>query len=534
MAFIKIQANQGTIGANQNLMDFEVPSYVSGVDMSESFIDIAYEITHDADTHGAGTTVHNFINLFNGAGNFSSSALFNSSLVRTAVLSTARGGQLESIQRSDLISQMVQQYSKDIGDVQGESHHQIATFPNQFNYGSSSTRNLVVDGSVLSTEREGVMRVNLKDFLGLGKDILNLDALGAMRLHIETNLNKLTPFEVPTSKTDATDNPDEEQTTWTSETAIASGQPATTSLEFSIKGTELQAKKNCPWWTGQLVSFLLLQADGSAVTTAVPQNVYITRLEWLAPSTGTTPPDIPSGQKVKIHFSRIFATGNMGAAMAQALMFPIPAANPAYVFKGAELVVKTVNNAPMAKGMRYRTYTAIQDFAAATTSLQRTYEISRDAVGSLVCFDTSTSSTNFSYSWDKDVDSYHMFVNNVGQTDRPVAIQVADPRIKDPLHNIMLEKTLEEMGVPYKNNLDTLPTQMLLTTLTPDHNTATPPTNTEIYAPLVNDLGGVLALPVLYEADGAPKLLTMNISKSQTGEKFNLVIFNMVERTINY
>ena len=57
MAFIKIQANQGTIGANQNLMDFEVPSYVSGVDMSESFIDIAYEITHDADTHGAGTTV---------------------------------------------------------------------------------------------------------------------------------------------------------------------------------------------------------------------------------------------------------------------------------------------------------------------------------------------------------------------------------------------------------------------------------------------------------------------------------------------
>ena len=98
----------------------------------------------------------------------------------------------------------------------------------------------------------------------------------------------------------------------------------------------------------------------------------------------------------------------------------------------------------------------------------------------------------------------------------------------------MLEKTLEEMGVPYKNNLDTLPTQMLLTVTPPDHNTATPPTNTEIYAPLVNNLGGVLALPVLYEADGAPKLLTMNISKSQTGDNFNLVIFNMVERTINY
>ena len=36
--FIKIQANQATISPSQNLLDFELPSYMNGIDMNESFI----------------------------------------------------------------------------------------------------------------------------------------------------------------------------------------------------------------------------------------------------------------------------------------------------------------------------------------------------------------------------------------------------------------------------------------------------------------------------------------------------------------
>mgnify|MGYP003647078291 CR=1 FL=1 len=63
MSYIKVQANQATISATQNLLDFEVPDYIKGIDMGESFININYTIETTEVAPATGVGVHNFINL---------------------------------------------------------------------------------------------------------------------------------------------------------------------------------------------------------------------------------------------------------------------------------------------------------------------------------------------------------------------------------------------------------------------------------------------------------------------------------------
>jgi hypothetical protein len=197
----------------------------------------------------------------------------------------------------------------------------------------------------------------------------------------------------------------------------------------------------------------------------------------------------------------------------------------------AELVVKTVSNPPQARGLRYRTFETQQDYAGASTSFNRTYEIPSNAIASLVCFDTAQSGTSFSNSFEAHLNQYQLFVDNIGQTDRPVKIRTATPYSKSPLHGIMFEKTLEVMGLPYKNNLDTLPRQIVAGTIA-DPTLAQVISENEIFQPA--ELSRTTVLPVIYEATGQRKLLNVDLSKSVDGENLNLAIFQMVERTLEY
>ena len=64
MSYIKIQSNQSTLTTTQNLLDFEVPDYINGIDMDQSFINISYTIDTKEVDATTGTGVHNFITLF--------------------------------------------------------------------------------------------------------------------------------------------------------------------------------------------------------------------------------------------------------------------------------------------------------------------------------------------------------------------------------------------------------------------------------------------------------------------------------------
>jgi len=536
MSYIKVQANQATISPTQNLLDFEVPDYIKGIDMGESFININYTIDTTEVAPATGVGVHNFITLFNGAGLNKSNGLFNSCLVRNVSLTAQRGGQLESIQRADLLNQTVQQFTKNIGDIQGELHESILNLPFEFNYGSNQARNLVTEGTMGSStdvtryEREGVMRVNLKDVLGLGSSVLNLEQLGALRLHMEANLNKFTVKEVPCF-TDAVPPviagglPEY----WISNDEIANLAANPTELLF-YGPKDMQtflSKKNCPFHLGMKVNFILAGAGNTNTTV----EAIIKEMVWQVEAAQGGPPIVPAGARVLVKFSNaILDAAVSGAKIDTVQMYPVYAKPGSVIsFTKAELVVKTVMSPPMARGLRYRTYETTQDFAGASTTFNRSYEVAGNAVASLVCFDSATTGTEFSSSKELDLSEYQLYVDNVGQTDRPVTIRTAAPFSKSPLHGIYMEKTLELMGLPYKNNLDTLPKQingngaLQQSEIIPESEIFTAETDNR-----------VVVLPVMYEATGARKILNIDLVKDKAGQNLNLVVFHQVTRTVDY
>tara|TARA_R110000782_G_scaffold45394_3_gene100873 strand:+ start:3377 stop:5041 length:1665 start_codon:yes stop_codon:yes gene_type:complete len=554
MSFIKIQANQSTISASQNLMDFEVPDYVAGVDLSESFININYRIDSE-EVDAAVVGIHNYIKLFNGIGvtpgtktelQGGSSTLFNSCLIRNISLSASNVGQLENIQRCDLISQVKQQFTKNVSDIQGESNHSIRSLPEEFNYPMDQSRNLRTEGTILSSEREGVMRVNLKDILGLGSATLNLQELGSLRLHVEANLNKFTLNEVPTF--DATVPPVIKGGVgayWKQTVAIPLNDVAPTTLTLSggdaPDNQRFLTKKNCPFWVGQKVSFVL---EPTGVTNT-PTVTTITSMEWAsnAATVGGTAVNYGKGAQVTLSFLNadpIFAGVVAGAAVTSIRMYPVYSVRPDITYTGAEMVIRSIDMPIQSKGLKYRTVETIQDFAGASSFMNRTYQIPQNAMTSLICFDTAKTSTEFSNSFEPNLTSYQVFVNNVGMTDRPVNIKVVEPKTKDPLHNIIMEKTLESMGLEYKNNLDVLPNQIKITP-------------TDAIALLSNEIipqisvfeaiaatgtNGVTVIPVMYDDDNQSKLINLDLQRDATAPAavgvMNLVLFQEVERTINY
>ena len=329
MSYIKVQANQATISPTQNLLDFEVPDYIKGIDMGESFININYTIDTTEVAPATGVGVHNFITLFNGAGADKSNGLFNSCLVRNVSLTAQRGGQLESIQRADLLNQTVQQFTKNIGDIQGELHESILNLPFEFNYGSNQARNLVTEGTMGSStdvtryEREGVMRVNLKDVLGLGSSVLNLEQLGALRLHMEANLNKFTVKEVPCF-TDAVPPviagglPEY----WISNKEIALNAASPTELLFfGPKNMQtFLSKKNCPFHLGMKVNFILAGAGNTNTTV----EAIIKEMVWQVEAAQGGPPIIPAGARVLVKFSNAILTAAVsGAQIDTVQMYPV-------------------------------------------------------------------------------------------------------------------------------------------------------------------------------------------------------------------
>ncbi len=543
MSFVKIQANQATISASQNLMDFEVPEYIQGIDLDESFININYRIESTETTPGSGTGIHNYVKLFNGIGvvntatKAGSASLFNSSLVRNIVLSASKGGQLESIQRADLYAQVKQQFTKNVGDIQGEGGHSLRSLPEQYNYPMDQSRNLLTEGTVKSTEKVGVMRIPLKDVLGLGSATLNLNQLGALRIHLEANLNKFTLKEVPTWNGSAIKGSFNNY--WKQDITIAVGGASPTSIVLSNESTAqgpfaFITKKNAPFWVGQKVSFVL---NGGATNTV--NEVVISSIVWNATDAVATGAHTPAGLQATISFegdAAIFQGVVAGAGVTSINMFPVYASSATLEYTGAEMVCKTVVNPPQALGIQYRTIHTIQDFAPASTSMNRTYEVPRDAIASLVCFDTATSSTEFSNSFEPNLTSYQAYVDNVGITDRPVKIKGTAPFTKDPLHGIILEKTLEEMGLEYKNNLDVLP-KMLNMNIGASINNSSVISAGGVFT-AQEGTSGVTVIPLIYEQTGVAKLINLDLQRSATVPgavgSMNLVMFQQVQRVINY
>tara|TARA_R110000744_G_scaffold60738_1_gene125735 strand:+ start:415 stop:1995 length:1581 start_codon:yes stop_codon:yes gene_type:complete len=523
--FIKIQANQSTISESQNLIDFQIPSYLKGVDMSKSFLNINFTITEDPSAAGA-DAIHNYALKFNGLGENGELAAPNSALIRHAYLSSSKAGQLEAIRRADLFSTVKEHYTSNIGDTYGDQSKSIYQLPEWGNAASAAgARNLITDGSVYSTNVQSAMRVDLKDIFGLGSSVVNLEQTGDLRIHLEANLNKFTlvPLPVAVSGVSTAGHNGYFQVrnvnlaTGTAPTVITVGQEGAANV--TGKNMFLD-RKNCPYHVGCEITV----SGVTPTVTPASQNTIIQSMTWIEQLEGGA----VAGQVVELGLNRSFMSGNIDTTNLLAFNIGIqPPVNPKLNYVSAELVLATTSSPPVSKGLMYRTVNTIEDHVAATTNYQGIYHLPSNAIANLVCFDTTSTSTEFSNSYDPTIQSYQQFVDNEPVTDRPVLINSTDAngRQRDSLHGIILEKTLDEMGLEFKNYTESIPQPLI-----DAGDNSNPQMQTVI--PDLTAHKGILALPAILPATNAQKMLQLNISKA-TGS-MNLVLFQSIERMITF
>ena len=530
--FVKIQAQQSTISTSQDLIDFQIPQHLQGVDMSKSFINIKFRITEDPSVVDGTPSIFNYALKFNGVGGANAPcSVPNSALVRNCFLTSSRAGQLESIRRADLYSTVKKHYSNNFGDMLGDQSKSISQLP-QFGVSASpcGVRNLLTEGSIMSSNENTAFRVDLKDFLGLGESVLNLNQLGNLRLHIEANLNKFSILPIPVVSTagDATSNFDN---LFQMRNLNITNPVQPTTIDVVIDGANnvtggdaLLNRSSCPYYVGQQLGVVL-----APVTDALlQQTVIITGMEWLDSSDGIVPTTALNGQIVRLTLNRSYLSNNSTVPITGLNIQPIVGANPVLEYLGAEIVLSTTSNPPKSKGIMYRTIRTQEDHAPPTTNFQSIYQLPQNAISNLICFDSTSTSTDFSYSYDHEVSQYQLFVDNIPLTDRPVNINTtnADGRIPSNLHGIMLEKCLDEMGIEFKNYTECL-TQPLIGAGT-DINF----TMIDVIPNKTNDIG-VLVLPAILPATNGTKLFQVNITKTASTD-MNLVLFQMVEKVINF
>ena len=93
------------------------------------------------------------------------------------------------------------------------------------------------------------------------------------------------------------------------------------------------------------------------------------------------------------------------------------------------------------------------------------------------------------------------------------------------MHGIILEKTLDEMGLEFKNY-----TESIVQPLIEAGDNSNPQMQTVI--PNLTEHKGILALPAILPATNAQKMLQLNISKA--AGTMNLVMFQSIERMITF
>ena len=473
MSFVKVQAQQ-TISSNQNLMDFVIPASFGGVDMDRSYLQLLSTIvTTDA---GGLNGVHNFNASFAVGSN--RAALSNSCLIRNTRLSTSKKGQLENVRRADLLNQTIQHYSRNTADNQGCQFKDLTQTSDPHTQVQSIYRNLNGSGTTISTNVEAPVRIEMRDMFGLGRSKLNLNSLGDIHIHLEGNFNTAsgvveiteTPNGVKAGNIAALTgeiitalNPYPNY--WIVPAFPQVNGSAQSSILIPLTFTDANAanlfvvQSNSPYWVGQKIGFTTPD-PGDQGKMATPRT--ITRIDFVQ-SVSDSDSNVARGWQIRLTFNGDWlTTGNLSGEV-PIFLIPIKAESATWSLVRAELVLCLIDKPPNSSGIQYKTYNTIEDFAAPTTSFQRQYQLPPNAIANLVCFDSNPSDHN---SYDSTIKSYTLRSDNVDLVNRPITISASHTtgRPRDPLHAIMLEKTLARMGVPFKNYTEVFPTAMTLPT----------------------------------------------------------------------
>ena len=198
-SIVKINSNEGgQFNAQNNRVSFDIPSD-KYYDLSSSYLNLVMSCDPTSDntpTIGKGVYIP-IVKFTDTGGNAETHNFENSAIVRSVKLDCELKGNIEEIQRADILTQNINHYSKS-NDMEISQYYEKLIQPfNVSRTKSSLFTELHKEGTVPSRNlsRQPV-RIKLTDLMNFCKTTqYNTGKYGKTRLELELNLDRIAPIE---------------------------------------------------------------------------------------------------------------------------------------------------------------------------------------------------------------------------------------------------------------------------------------------------------------------------------------------------
>jgi len=171
----------GPFTTSNNIVHMTIPQGMV-VDMADSSVEVEMQVTTDT------KAIHNVEVKYNSA----DVPLFNSCLIKNSRVAGQMVGQLEEINRVDLLQGSLKHYEMGRAQKNSIQYNSLYQLYNPRQQKLSPFRNYISNGTVISSEQKARFKIPLSELSGIG-EVINLDTnkTGDLTYRLELNTDKL-------------------------------------------------------------------------------------------------------------------------------------------------------------------------------------------------------------------------------------------------------------------------------------------------------------------------------------------------------
>ena len=460
-SIVKLSSLQsGAFNSTKNLLDFDLPSGRQ-YDLRNSYVNLVGSMLQVDSDPATGLGVYNYQFQWTQGGAAHDAPLPNVALVKNARMTSDRVPILEDIRRVDILRTQLNQYAKNLDQDAGVGYRKLWQALPQGNIKVGLGLELQRQGELKSTVRDVNIQIPLKDIFELGNtDTLPCDKLGAARVHLEMNFDRLTVAQLQgVGSRTATAGSQFGKTYYTEfeDSAVAGGDLGTTSEPLKTKMSYADIK-NSPFYVGQKLTF-----NGSKRTASTPTGAVMVQCVINSITRITT----AGADQGKLSIVIATALTNNGATedVVDINCDGIDATSLTLTILEAELVLEEKGTMEKMDEMVYSTYTSEEDSGNGNTSFSRLYSLEPEAYNVMIALPNKADIICANTGGIR-VENYRLQNDNVFLTDR--AVEPEEPLYYDrtsmwflnqglPLRS--LEDAVEHTNGQYDARLDlALPT----------------------------------------------------------------------------
>lgn len=428
--YIKIASSQGVINANQNIVDFYIPS--GGVyNLRDSYIELMCNASSVSDATVAGGIFSLGLRWQNPpvADANTQTHFVNAALVKNCFMESEMKGMVDSRRRCDILRQNLDILSKSRTELVSDevlNANNIMDERQKSHYGLFSDLNKT--GNVKSQYRDQVpIQIRLGDLLDVANAVeYDTSLAGMTRVQVELNLDKVKAYQTLTNENNTMPNPD----TFTS---TADGT-ALTSLIFSngphggadTPRRAVPTLAGSPYYVGQIVRIVGTGANGGA---NVDAHREITSIDFNS-----------TAGSITINFATLGNFDN-NQGLGDIVVSIAAADSTSIAFDSANVVLRQVANPRGLRQIAYSTYDLEEDNGGEQTSFRKQYQLPGEATNVMIMFPSENTDLN---SVNNDLNTFRLSLNNEFLTDRDITVD-------SPLYYNQLASTVMNMGMSLRN-----------------------------------------------------------------------------------